>query len=309
LSTKLDENGTAVRPEVNFSCEVLQRYIESLLSCVFPENNAMRRKWRTVANLITLTRKGWGRNPPRTPKEMASNLLDEPDFKYRFTGRIKHPGLKEGRVLIFRFMKTIVGEAVFERWLDYDFMYCKEGEAYPIILPSGEYLPRSANRYVPLSTKILSGIRQAASQIGKGGYVETSEEESIGTHRVGQGEIRRRALIRYGRQCALCKIDLPSVLVAGHIKGWAKKRAKERGQDENVILFCTLHDSLFGKGYLTLDYPSYRIRYCRNAFSTMAFKQIRSVTMKFNKPGRGAPAKKYLIWHRRNIFGKPLPRE
>ena len=265
----------------------------------------MKRKWRVVANLVSVSKKRWGPNPPKTPKEMASRLLDDKQFPYDFTGRIKHPSFEKGRVLVFRFMKTIVGEAVFDRWLRHGTMHCKEAKPYPIPLPSGEYLPRSKNRYMPLSTVILSGIRAAANEIDEGGYVKTDEVESQTTHRVGQGEIRKRALVRYGAQCALCRIDSPPLLVAGHIQGWAKGK-KPRGQDENVILMCSLHDSLFGKGFITLDHPSYSVRFCRKAFTPQAFREIRSVTLKFHKPGKGAPAKRYLAWHQNKIFGKPL---
>jgi hypothetical protein len=267
----------------------------------------LRRKWRVVANLISLTGKGWGRNPPQTPRDAASKFLDD-EFNYQFTGRIKHPGLKKGRVLIFRFMKTVIGEAVFDRWLAYDTMHCVQGKAYPIPLLSGDYVPRSANRYMPLSMYVISEIREVASRVDQGGYVKTEEEESTTTHRIGQGEIRRRALIRYGAQCALCKVDSPQLLVAGHIKGWSKGE-NERGQDENVILMCSLHDSLFGKGFLTLDYPSYRVNFCRKALSPAASRQIKSATSKFRTPGRGAPAKRYLTWHKNYIFAKPLKQQ
>lgn len=69
---------------------------------------------------------------------------------------------------------------------------------------------------------------------------------------------------------------------------------------------CSLHDNLFGEGFITLEYPSYRVSYCRKAFTPATLRQVRLVTLSFRKLGKGAPAKRFLMWHQSKIFGRPL---
>jgi predicted restriction endonuclease len=134
-------------------------------------------------------------------------------------------------------------------------------------------------------------------------YVETGEKEAVTKHRIGQGSIRQAALKRYGNQCCLCKIDDPSLLVAGHIKGWAMGKMAQ-GDPKNVVLMCALHDSLFGKGFITLDPSSYRVRISSGKLSDQAREQIKKVTLAFRSPATDLPHKKYLVWHRNNLFQK-----
>jgi len=192
-----------------------------------------------------MTRRGWrSGDAPRTPQEMAKGLF-RGEFDYQFTGMVRHLwGLGRNDVLVFRFMRTVVGEAQFDGWIDSDppypsdTMHCKNARSYSALPPSRGLIPATQNRYLKLTDSTLKLIRERGNQIGVGGFTRTDEKASVTTHRIGQGEIRRRALIRYEHRCAFCSVDSDELLVAGHIRGWARGASK-RGRDDNVILFCT----------------------------------------------------------------------
>lgn len=149
-----------------------------------------------------------------------------------------------------------------------------------------------------LSRKIIP-VPESGTDCGP--YIETGEKESVTTHRIGQGRIRQAALERYGNQCCLCRIDNPSLLVAGHIKGWAKGE-KARSNPKNVVLMCALHDSLFGKGFITLAPSNYKVRTATGALSKKAGNQVKHMTQKFRLPTTDPPGKEYLVWHGKNVF-------
>lgn len=69
--------------------------------------------------------------------------------------------------------------------------------------------------------------------------------------RVGQGKIREELLNR--KHCALCAIEQKELLVASHIKPWAKCNDEEKGDLNNLLLLCVMHDALFDKGFISFD--------------------------------------------------------
>jgi HNH endonuclease len=140
-----------------------------------------------------------------------------------------------------------------------------------------------------------------------GPYIETGEKKSNTSHRIGQGRVREDALRRYGQKCSLCDIDNPKLLVAGHIMGWSNSK-ESRGEPGNVILMCALHDSLFGRGFMSLDPKSYSIVFSEQ-FSQNALREIRSITTGFRKPSRDWPDPSYLRWHKKNVFRRQRRRQ
>lgn len=76
--------------------------------------------------------------------------------------------------------------------------------------------------------------------------------EAVINVRVNQGEFRNRLLQRYNR-CCLCGVDNPELLVASHIKPWAKSKPEEKLDVNNGFLMCPNHDRLFDKGWISFD--------------------------------------------------------
>ncbi len=75
--------------------------------------------------------------------------------------------------------------------------------------------------------------------------------------RVNQGLFRQMILKTYENRCAISGIDLPELLVAGHIIPWAENE-KERLNPENGLCLSNLYDKAYENGLLCID-TSYRI--------------------------------------------------
>ena len=112
--------------------------------------------------------------------------------------------------------------------------------------------------------------------------------------------MRKSALARYQNCCCLCGVNDPRLLVAGHIKGWAKGE-KERGQPENVILMCLLHDGLFGKGLMSLKPGTYGHEFAEKALPIQTLKFARKITGDFREPLSAPPSDELLRWHMKHV--------
>ena len=78
-------------------------------------------------------------------------------------------------------------------------------------------------------------------------YKEISETEKLALVkcRIGQSDFRKKLLDKYGERCVLCGLSHKELLIASHIKAWKDANENERMDEENGLLLCTLHDSLF----------------------------------------------------------------
>ena len=264
----------------------------------------MQKKIREVVRLISVTKEHWGPGLPKDGKMKSELLPLSGEFTYTFTGKRK-PSLKPNTTLVFRYKGILLGEAKFIKKLDSDGKRIKYGRCQPYRerVKASEYITTGRSAYAVINQDQIKSIRKASETSNSGPYPKTGEKESVTTHRIGQGYVRELALERYEETCALCEIDVPELLVAGHIQGWAKgKRA--RSNPTNVILMCALHDSLFGKGFISLDPKSYRLGISTNRLSAGTRKLIRQFTSKFRKPKYNPPAQEFLEWHRAELFDK-----
>jgi putative restriction endonuclease len=122
--------------------------------------------------------------------------------------------------------------------------------------------------------------------------------------RVCQSFFRRAVLASYGQRCCLCALDLPSLLVASHIKPWALCE-ESRADPENGLCLCALHDKAFDRGlisvtenYLVLIAPI--VKKSKAPFTEVALTAFESGPI--HLPTRFAPKPDYLQWHRENVF-------
>ena len=87
--------------------------------------------------------------------------------------------------------------------------------------------------------------------------INGEEREILTKARVNQGTIRENAMKKYNGKCVLCGIGIDTALRASHIKSWADSTSKEKGDHENVLLFCANHDALFDKHLISFDDNGY----------------------------------------------------
>jgi len=77
-------------------------------------------------------------------------------------------------------------------------------------------------------------------------------KERIVKTRVNQGVFRQMILKTYENHCAVSGIDLPDLLVAGHIVPWADDE-HNRLNPENGICLSALYDRAYEKGLICID--------------------------------------------------------
>lgn len=70
--------------------------------------------------------------------------------------------------------------------------------------------------------------------------------------RVNQSVFRQMILKTYESRCAISGIDLPELLVAGHIVPWAENE-HERLNPENGLCLSNLYDRAYEKGLICID--------------------------------------------------------
>ena len=112
--------------------------------------------------------------------------------------------------------------------------------------------------------------------------------------RVGQAKLRKRILKNYTNKCALCDIKITDLLVASHIKSWAKSSQKERIDPQNAILLCRLHDGLFENGHISLN-DTFQIVFRNKA---LLDAQNISTNLTFARPINDEPGVDFLNEHR-----------
>ena len=80
---------------------------------------------------------------------------------------------------------------------------------------------------------------------------EKTERESIVRSRIGQGAFRKNLLADWGNACAVTSCGNTSLLVASHIKPWARCDNDERLDPSNGLLLSPTLDACFDAGYIT----------------------------------------------------------
>lgn len=71
-------------------------------------------------------------------------------------------------------------------------------------------------------------------------------------YRKTQAKFRSQLLDRESG-CQLCRLSLPSLLVASHIVPWAIADESQKADHNNGFLLCVFHDALFDKGYISFN--------------------------------------------------------
>lgn len=70
--------------------------------------------------------------------------------------------------------------------------------------------------------------------------------------RVNQSLFRQVVINNYSTNCAVCGLDVESLLVASHIIKWSENHT-QRLNPENGICLCNIHDKAFEVGYIGIQ--------------------------------------------------------
>jgi hypothetical protein len=129
--------------------------------------------------------------------------------------------------------------------------------------------------------------------------LEGKERESVIKTRVNQ-DIFRKELIEKYKRCNLCGVDNPDVLIASHIKPWAKSDKFEKLDSNNGFLLCPNHDKLFDEGYISFSDTGKLLISEELTEKNRIFMNV-SDKMKIEVNDENAA---YLKYHREHVFRK-----
>ena len=144
-------------------------------------------------------------------------------------------------------------------------------------------------------------LSQSVPASGKAGV----DRMSVRKIRENQDVFRMAILSAYEGKCCVTSIDIESLLVASHIKPWAKSDKAERLNPQNGLCLNALHDRAFDRGAISIA-DDYSI-----VVSNRVFRSTSHAVQKFlldysgkkiNLPSRFLPRLDFLAWHRDNVF-------
>ena len=119
--------------------------------------------------------------------------------------------------------------------------------------------------------------------------------------RVNQGRFRKMVLNEYGTQCCVTGLNIPQVLRASHIVGWAADEDNRMNPTNGLCLSAT-YDAAFDRHLISFD-EDYRMIFSselKEFYSNDAFKtQFAAFEgRELNKPKRFCPDQEFLQKHR-----------
>lgn len=127
--------------------------------------------------------------------------------------------------------------------------------------------------------------------------LQGEEREALIKVRVNQSAFRKLLMRRY-TYCCLCDVDDESLLVASHIKPWAKSSHAEKVDVNNGLLLCPNHDKLFDRGYISFDNGGHIVisdELSKNCAISMNIKNDMQIELSNDNI-------KYMEYHRNNVL-------
>lgn len=137
-------------------------------------------------------------------------------------------------------------------------------------------------------------------------YEGLTKERFVKT-RVNQNLFRRIILANYNSKCAISEIDIPTLLVASHIKPWSVD-LENRLNPSNGICLNALYDRAFDKGFIgfNVDYSVIFAEKLKKEYKKEYFKEYFEPIeeKKLNLPNRFLPDARFLEYHLEFCFDK-----
>lgn len=146
-----------------------------------------------------------------------------------------------------------------------------------------------------MTSKINTDI-EISLPSGEDAIVETKR-------RVNQAFFREAVLSSYKNTCCITGITVPTLLIASHIKPWAKSNPQtERTNPSNGLCLNALHDKAFDKGLITV-LPDYTIRVSSKLKKTDNVEWLLQCDgNRIILPEKFYPSKEFLEYHNDVIF-------
>lgn len=137
--------------------------------------------------------------------------------------------------------------------------------------------------------------------------MEGRERTAVIRQRVNQAVFRSMVLSNYENRCAITGINIPELLVAGHIIPWTESTPQQRLDPENGVCLSALYDKAFDRGLISISPDDYSIslspalrEYETQEYYDHYFGNIER--KKIILPIEHKPNRDFLAYHRERIF-------
>ena len=137
--------------------------------------------------------------------------------------------------------------------------------------------------------------------------LDGKERTAVIKQRVNQSVFRSMILNNYEGRCAITGINIPGLLVAGHIIPWADSTPQQKLCPENGICLSALYDRAFDKGFITISPDDYTVclssalrEYETQDYYDCHFGGISG--KKITLPIEHLPDRDFLAYHRDHVF-------
>lgn len=211
----------------------------------------------------------------RTPSSVSlkmSNLAHfDPELRKRFITGMKHASKSDGQI-VMRFMDNWEGLAI---------------------------------RAKQIEAELRGGTVEEIVNIDLSDLPEGASHDYLIRTRVNQQFFRDAVLSSYHQKCCVTGLDIPSLLIASHIKPWIISDPRtERTNPRNGLCLNALHDRAFDKGLVTV-LPDFSIRVSsklKGHTDEAAGWLMKYDRVQIMKPERFMPAKDFLVYHNDAVF-------
>lgn len=129
------------------------------------------------------------------------------------------------------------------------------------------------------------------------------------TARIGQNLFRKNVLAQYNYECCITGISIEEMLIASHIKPWAKSNEHEKIDSRNGLCMNPLHDKAFDIGLITINPDEYTLVYSDKIKKELPydvyssyFRKYENVPIKLPVPESLSPNPYHLKYHYDEIF-------
>ena len=156
--------------------------------------------------------------------------------------------------------------------------------------------PLASDRYSPLetATRLLLDRHNP----------EGDERKATTIQRINQSYFRNSLLLNYQCTCCITGMQIPSMLIASHIKPWKASTPTEKTAASNGLLLNAFHDRAFDQGLISID-DGYRIMVNHDKVRhspindqwLYAFEDQRIML-----PSISRPSHEFIEYHHKHIF-------
>jgi len=157
-----------------------------------------------------------------------------------------------------------IGELFPERYSPYSVKHKKANQSYLAELSQelgdalamlGEIAVKTIKNKSSASNELDNPMTKAVLQsAGDNDFIPTAtEKEMLVKQRLTQGRFRKDLMARYNERCAVMGLDVPSLLIASHIKPWSESSANEKNDVDNGFLLVAHLDKLFDQHLISFD--------------------------------------------------------